>query len=451
MLSSHFKVRKVVAYLAVGLLLVSLTATFLAQRTIQKSLNEYAEEAAFSWGLYLSESLYDLDTITFGFPPSARSLSILQISQRVGDIFRYKIFNAEGQLVLVSDDLNYRFEGAARLADHNPAAARVIATGEAYIDVREGDGDTRPYHYSEAYVPLIVDGETMGIIEVYVDQTRLRADLLSSLGGLSIQLLLAMLLAFGVPALWFLRSSQQQKETQTKLDHASHHDGLTGTRNRTRFNTEAQQMIEDGKTITIYALDFDHFKTINETHGHHVGDKVLQQAGERLAKLVGETGIIGRPSGDEFAICQPHSDRPTDSCSNFAMMVIQVLSEPYYIDALAIECRCSIGYAASPHHGNSAAVLVQRTTVALDQAKREVATVRCATTKQWKRCAGSNSNLKSCFARLCRPSFSLWIFNLSLIPTLPISQALKHLCVSMIVMVSLLGRISSFPLQRTWG
>lgn len=371
MLKSNSEVRKCIAVIAVGALLVTLVSMFLAQRTIDKMLDQYAEETALSWGMYLSENLYDLDTITFGFPPSPRSFSILQISQRVGDIFRYKIFNAEGQLVLVSDDLDYRIDGGARLVEHNPAAARVIGTGETFIDVHEGDGDTRPYHYSEAYVQLVVDGEAIGVIEVYVDQTRFRADLLSSFHGLSAQLLIAMVLAFGLPAFGFLRSTHEQEATQSKLDHASNHDDLTGTRNRTRFNAEVEQMIAEGQTVTIYALDFDHFKAINETHGHHIGDKVLRQAGERLAKLIGDTGIIGRPSGDEFAICQPHSLRSTDSCSNFATMICQTLAEPFYIDGLTIECRCSIGFAASPQHGNTAADLVQRTIVALDQAKRE--------------------------------------------------------------------------------
>lgn len=367
----QFKIRKVVAFLVLGLLVVSLTATFLARRTIQVTLDEYAEKAAISWGTYLSESLYDINSIASGLPPSARSLSILGISQRVGDIFRYKIFNAEGQLVLISDDLDYRFEGEADLSDHNPLAARVISTGETYIDVREGNGDTRPPHYSEAYVPLVVDGEAVGIIEVYVDQTANRAHLLTSLGGLSLQLILAMVLAFGVPSLWYLKSSKRQVETETELHHASHHDRLTGTRNRTRFTADVEQMIDDGQTVTIYVLDLDYFKAINDHHGQHVGDKVLRQTGKRLEKLIGDTGIVGRPSGDEFSIAQPHSLRPTSSCSNFAMFIQQALAEPFYVDDLTIECRCSIGFAASPHHGDSAALLMQRASVALDQAKRE--------------------------------------------------------------------------------
>lgn len=367
-----FKIRKSVASIVCGIVLVSLAASFLAQRTVQKTLDEYAEETAISWGMYLAENLYDLDTIAFGLPPSPRSLAILQTSQQVGDIFRYKIFNEQGQLALISDDLDYRYEGDSdRLVDHNPSAAAVIETGEAYIDVREGNGDTRPFHYSEAYVPLIADGKNIGIIEVYVDQTHFRANLLSSFSGLSVQLLIAMGLAFGIPALWFLRRTREQEETQSKLDHASHHDGLTGTRNRTRFNSEVEQMMADGHTVSLYTLDIDHFKSINDAHGHTIGDEVLRQAGERLEKLVGETGIIGRPSGDEFAICQPHALRPTDSCNDFASMIRQTLAVPYIIDHHTIECQCSLGFAASPLHGKTAADLIQRATVAMDQAKIE--------------------------------------------------------------------------------
>lgn len=371
MSKSSSEVRKGIAAIAIGALLVALTATFLAQRTIQNTLNQYAQETAVSWGTYLATNLHDLDTIAFGFAPSPRSLRILETSQQVGNIFRYKIFDDNGDLALISDDLDYRLDRNVSLRDHNSAAAAVLENGDPFIDVMQGDGESRPLHYSEAYVPLVVEGQTLGVIEVYADQTLFRTHLLTSLRGLSAQLLIAMVLAFGLPALGFLRRTHEREETQTKLDHASNHDDLTGTRNRTRFNTEAQQMIADGQTVTIYALDFDHFKAINETHGHHIGDKVLRLAGERLAKLIGNTGIIGRPSGDEFAICQPHSLRPTDSCSNFAVMIRQALAEPFHIDELTIECRCSVGFAASPQHGNTAADLVQRTTVALDQAKRE--------------------------------------------------------------------------------
>ncbi|GAB5510241.1 MAG: hypothetical protein Rhims3KO_16420 [Hyphomicrobiales bacterium] len=370
MTTIDFKVQKGISSIIAGVIVVSLVATFLAHRTIQKTLDEYAEETAYSWGTYLAQNLLDLDTIAFGLAPSQRSLDILETSQQVGDIFRYKIFNAQGQLTLISDDLDYRYEeGSDRLMDHNPAAATLLDNHQAFIDVRQGDGETRPLHYSEAYVPLIVDGETIGLIEVYVDQTHFRANLLSSFSGLSTQLLIAMGLAFGVPAIWFLRRTREHEETQSELDHASHHDRLTGTRNRSRFNSDLDKMIESGSTVSIYTLDFDHFKAVNDTHGHHVGDEVLRQAGERLAKLVGDAGIIGRPSGDEFAICQPHAQRPTKTCSDFTQLIRQTLTEPYHINELTIECRCSIGYAASPKHGNDAAVLVQRATVALDQAK----------------------------------------------------------------------------------
>lgn len=369
--NSSSEVRKGVAAIVIGALLVALTSTFLAQRTIQNTLNQYAEETAVSWGTYLATNLHDLDTIAFGFAPSQRSLRILETSQQVGNIFRYKIFDSHGDLALISDDLDYRLDSNANLRDHNPAAVAVLENSDPFIDVMQGDGENRPLHYSEAYVPLVVEGQTLGVIEVYVDQTLFRTHLLTSLRGLSAQLLGAMVLAFGIPAYGFLRRTHEREETQTKLDHAAHHDELTGTRNRTRFNSDVEQMIENGHAVSIYALDLDHFKAINDAHGHHVGDEVLRQAGKKLAKLIGDTGVIGRPSGDEFAICLSHSHQQIDSCSNFAAMIRQTLAKPFHIDELTIKCRCSIGFAASPWHGENGVDLIQRATIALDQAKLE--------------------------------------------------------------------------------
>lgn len=354
-----------------GGMIIALVSFNLIQHAAQKSMNGLAADTAHHWASYLARTLPDLNSVVSGYAPSERTIAILESSQEVGDIFMYKIFNAQGALMLASDDLNFRAETQESLDEHNVRAAQVLATGAPFINVQHGDGDTRPPFYSEAYVPLEVGNQPIGIIEVYIDQTHLHASLVIALRDLALHLFLAMIVAFGIPALAFIWRSHLHNKVQTELDHASNHDGLTGTRNRTRFNTEVEQLIAKGQTVTIYALGFDHFKAINETHGHHIGDKVLRQAGERLAKLIGDTGIIGRPSGDEFAICQPHSLRPTDSCSNLAVMIRQTLAEPFYIDELTIECRCSIGFAASPQHGNTAADLVQRTIVALDQAKRE--------------------------------------------------------------------------------
>lgn len=352
-----------------GGMIIALVSLYLVQRTAQKTLDELATDTAHHWATYLAQTLPDLNNIVSGNAPSASTLAMLESSQAVGDIFSYKIFNAQGTLVLMSDYLNYGVESDANIAAHNIRAAQVLATGAPFIEVQQGDGETRPLYYSEAYVRLEVENQPIGIIEVYIDQTHLRASLFTSFHELTLLMFLTMAISFGIPALGFIWRTREQENTQNRLDHASHHDGLTGTRNRNRFNIEVDQMIADDHAVTIYALDFDHFKTINETHGHVIGDDVLRQAGERLATLLGDTGITGRPSGDEFAICQLRSLRPTNSCANFAMMIHQTLAEPFHINDLSIECSCSIGYAASPQHGNTAADLVQRSSVALDRAK----------------------------------------------------------------------------------
>lgn len=365
------KIRAAILATLCGVLTIALVSSYLVNRTTQKTLDELAADTASHWATHLAETLPGIHNIVQGHPPSWQARELLEQTRSAGDVFRYKIFDAQGELVLVSDNPYFRLDDNANLNEHNPMAAQVPITGRAFIDVRQGDGHTRPEYYSEAYVPIVVDNETIGIIEVYIDQTHLRAGLITSLSELSLLTFLAMIAAFGIPALGFVWLTHLHDKATTQLDHDSRHDGLTGVRTRASFKAEVEQMINDGHEVAVYALDFDHFKTINDTHGLHVGDQVLQQAGERLLELVGDAGFIGRPSGDEFAICQRSDQQTAKDHFEFTKAIRMALKKPFHVNELTIASSCSVGFAASPAHGNEAAVLIQRSTFALDQSKRE--------------------------------------------------------------------------------
>jgi two-component system cell cycle response regulator len=105
---------------------------------------------------------------------------------------------------------------------------------------------------------------------------------------------------------------RQLEEQAAALEVASNSDPLTGLGNRRRFQKELPELIDDatGARVGFVLLDIDHFKRVNDTHGHVVGDVVIQILAQRLRGVVGPGGRVFRWGGEEFLVLAPDSDAP---------------------------------------------------------------------------------------------------------------------------------------------
>ncbi|MBO6727092.1 MAG: EAL domain-containing protein [Rhizobiaceae bacterium] len=362
-------IRNTVCSLIVGAALVAAAGVFLAQSTIQTALRDEAIRNAVGWGTYLTNALPDIEAIAAGARPGAESQLILKTSREVGDIFRYKIFDRDGRLAFVSDDPGYRMNTEQALLDHNPKAARVLETLKPFVDVETGDGESRPLHYSEAYVPLIRGEAIVGTVEVYVDQTSSREALIETFRGIAAKLVGGLALAFGIPAAGFYIRTRQQERTLGELEHTSQHDDLTGQMNRSSFVKAVERLIVEGAQLSIHFLDLDRFKSVNDTLGHSAGDALLREMSVRLKELVGANGFIGRVGGDEFAICDTHSRSTSELSGEFAEAVVAEVSRPYLLNGHTVQIGCSVGFAVHPEHGSTADELLKAADIALYRAK----------------------------------------------------------------------------------
>ena len=149
-------------------------------------------------------------------------------------------------------------------------------------------------------------------------------------------------------------------------------DALTGLANRYCFNRELQDALlrarEQGREYALLFVDLDNFKTINDSLGHAVGDKLLRHVGLRLRSVLDEGLVLARLGGDEFALLMPMvgDDLWLDG---MARRILQIIGEPFQLDEVQVSVRTSVGMACFPRDGRDPDQLLKRADLALYAAK----------------------------------------------------------------------------------
>lgn len=167
-----------------------------------------------------------------------------------------------------------------------------------------------------------------------------------------------------------LSDSKAQEERARYL---AYHDITTGLANRALFNERLDHALMQAErhnwSLAIMYMDLDKFKTINDTHGHHVGDKVLQLVGERLQACVRGEDTISRIGGDEF-LCLLIEVKNDITVAKIAELMIKKVSEPCQINQIKLVIQPSIGIALYPRDGTTADALLKTADAAMYRAKQ---------------------------------------------------------------------------------
>jgi len=149
-------------------------------------------------------------------------------------------------------------------------------------------------------------------------------------------------------------------------------DDLTGLANRTVFFERVEQALlaarRGGAKFAVLYIDLDHFKDVNDTRGHHVGDMLLKSVAERLRGSLRATDLVARLGGDEFAILQAGVTEPSDS-GHLADKLAKLMAQPLQLEGGDVRCTLSIGVALYASGIESADMLIQQADVALYRAK----------------------------------------------------------------------------------
>ena len=261
------------------------------------------------------------------------------------------MFDADGKIIL----FNERYAAMLRRTD-------ILLTGRLLVDVLreeqakgqwQGDAD-------EFFARLVVDAR----------EGRTTTDVVNRFGR-SIRVVNQPMQGGGWVATF--EDITEWLEAQAKISHMARHDALTSLPNRVLFHEQLEEGLRrtrSGDQLAVLCLDLDHFKDINDSLGHPIGDALLKEVGRRLKTTVGEHDTVARLGGDEFAVVQIGRSEET-AARSLAGRLVEVISAPYEIDDHQIVIGVSIGISLSPQDGINPDELLKNADLALYRAKAD--------------------------------------------------------------------------------
>jgi len=171
----------------------------------------------------------------------------------------------------------------------------------------------------------------------------------------------------------------ERKNAQAKMEFMAHHDALTGLPNRLqlveRLEHELRRAERHGYFGAVLFIDLDQFKTINDSLGHPVGDRVLEVVATRLQQSVREEDLVARLSGDEFVVVLTVLDQNIETAAlragEISEKIRAIISQPYMYDSMELRVTCSVGVVVYPDKNNSVHELLRYADTAMYQVKEK--------------------------------------------------------------------------------
>ncbi|HRF05571.1 EAL domain-containing protein [Accumulibacter sp.] len=164
----------------------------------------------------------------------------------------------------------------------------------------------------------------------------------------------------------------ERKRAEERIHYLANFDALTGLPNRSQLDERMSYSLNvarrNQQTIALMFLDLDHFKDINDTLGHSVGDALLVELARRLRLVLRDTDIVSRLGGDEFILSMHGADER--GASQVAAKLLEAIAEPYRIEGYDLNVTASIGIALYPHDGGDLETLSRNADAAMYRAKQ---------------------------------------------------------------------------------
>jgi diguanylate cyclase (GGDEF)-like protein len=340
-----------------------------------------AQSTSSTWADTLLDGIDDVAAMVAGTTPSDKEKHHLEEASRVGDVYRFRIWDRMGRSIFTSERMDSSSQRPKTIAErYGQRVANSILSGGAFTRADTGDSAEDPANFAVSYIPIKQDGAVIGVIEVYLDQTADKALYEKSFLATESIIALAVLLAGGLPAFMVYRKMIAHRAAQAETQFLAEHDSLTGIANRMRLGEAAKNALawnaRNKSHVAALLIDLDRFKDINDTFGHGAGDDVLKAFAMRLKSAIREEDLVARLGGDEFVVLQVGMAQPSGA-SFLADRLMKSLSEPYDIGGAQLTCGASIGVAIAPPDANGWEALLTCADVALYKAKAEGRNTTC--------------------------------------------------------------------------
>lgn len=368
---------KRVALIGLVVLLLGVGVWQVLKSTVDYLLYWDATAAAESWAKYVAENVTDIEDIADGQPPSAESMAFLIRTQQIRHVFGFEIINLHGNVQLASDGSKI---SSILGAVHSDTAARAAELGQPVISVKEGTPPVRPRIYSEAYLPVIVDGRPQAVVAAYVDLTEQRDHFRRAFLLAALALCLLISGAVGIPTIAWYRRTKEKQQADLRIRFLAHHDALTGLANRARLIEKLENALAilplRGGCLAVHFIDLDHFKEVNDSLGHDGGDFLLKTIAERLRAVTRAGDIVARLGGDEFVVVQTDINGK-DQVEDFARRLASAVNAPMKLKEQEIVATVSVGVALAPADGTSPERLLKSADLALYKSKADGRNCTC--------------------------------------------------------------------------
>jgi diguanylate cyclase (GGDEF)-like protein len=263
------------------------------------------------------------------------------------------MFDAQGRLLV----FNERYRQMYRLPDDDIIKPGIHVTELLKYRKRSGTFFGDPESHARMTMEDVANGKSSTRILELPD-------------GRSISVVITPMAAGG----WVVthEDTTERRRAEKQIAHMARHDALTDLPNRLLLRerlADAVAEVSDSGSAAVLYLDLDHFKAVNDTLGHHIGDELLKAAADRLRSCVREADTVARVGGDEFAIV--HVGGGPSQAAGVARAICEAVRAPYDLHGHAIAVDASIGIAIAPHDGTDPDELLKNADMALYGAKAD--------------------------------------------------------------------------------
>lgn len=160
-----------------------------------------------------------------------------------------------------------------------------------------------------------------------------------------------------------------RKRAEEDIRYLAEHDPLTGLANRAALNFHIHQLLQKAEPFALVLLDLDHFKDVNDSLGHQIGDQLIKEAANRVRASLRQNDMASRLGGDEFAIVL-HGITQLDQAKAIVKRLYERFRDPVIVEEQVLQMSTSAGIALHPIHGSTAQELIQHADIALYHQKK---------------------------------------------------------------------------------